>query len=858
MAARLSEQAVGEGTPKKPKKPRKKFKKSKLFLWLFFTAAFAVFCGIAGYLVILLNGERILTEQKDKFDMAESSILKDADGKEVLRFGPENREYITYDKIPKLLVQAVIATEDKRFYEHQGVDFWSIGRALVKDVVQRSAVEGGSTITQQLAKNLFLSADKTFFRKATEASIAVALETKRSKDEIMELYLNRIYYGKGAYGVQAASKYYFNKPVDKLDLWQIATLAGIPKAPSTYNPISNPEKSKERRGVVLQLMYEQGIITAQEKEKAAAEEYKPPVRNTNSEFLAYKDYVIEEAMKLTKLSEDELLRGGYIITTTMNQKAQRAMASVFADDKMFEEDGPDQKQQASMVIVDQSNGGIVAMVGGRDYIQKGFNRAVAPRQPGSSFKPIAVYAPAIESGNWSPYSTLRDDKQCFGKYCPSDHGRNKYVGPISMMDAVKRSVNLPAVWLLDQIGMKTGYNFAKSLGIPLTDEDKNLAIALGGLTKGASPLNMAQAYSAFANGGRMYEAHAITEITTTEGDPVYSTGKLKAEQVMSEQTAFSMTQLLEGVLTPGGTGVRAKIDRPVAGKTGTTQVGIKGVPTSGNRDIWFVGYTPEWTGAVWMGFDKTDKDHYLKKGSGQAAQLWGEVMSKALAGRKVVDFKKPEGVVEVTEPPSGVSDLKATVDTETESVDLIWKASPDKATYRLYRKEASEAQFSMLQEIATGTEVVDMSTVAGKTYQYYVTAYFAESNLESEKSNVVTVVMPDAINKEPDILPPDEQPMEEEPPIDEILPPNDSNGQNGNGNGNGKGKGNHGNGNGNKGNSDNGGTGDTGNSGIDTGIGTDTGNGTDTGDGTGYTTDGSEVGTNSTNPTSNTNSSGTR
>lgn len=857
MAARSSEQAGGEGKPKKPKKPRKKIKKSKLFLWIFFTAAFAVFCGIAGYLVILLNGERILTEQKDKFEMAESSILLDADGKEVLRFGPENREIITYDQIPELLVKAVIATEDKRFYEHQGVDFLSIGRALVKDIVARSAVEGGSTITQQLAKNLFLSADKTFFRKATEASIAVALETKKSKNEIIELYLNRIYYGKGAYGVQAASKYYFNKTVDKLELWEMATLAGIPKAPSTYNPISNPDRSKERRGVVLQLMYEQGIITAEEKEKAAAQEYKPPVRNTNSEFLTYKDFVIDEATKLTGFSEDELLRGGYIIKTTMNQKAQRAMAAVFDNDKLFQEDGPDQKVQASMVIVDQNNGGIVAMIGGRDYVQKGFNRAVAPRQPGSSFKPVAVYAPAIETGNWSPYSTLRDDKQCFGKYCPSDHGRNKYVGAISMMDAVKRSVNLPAVWLLDQIGMKTGYNFAKSLGIPLTDEDKNLAIALGGLTKGASPLHMAQAYSTFANGGRLYDAHAITEITTIEGESVYSQGKDKSERVMSEQTAYSMTQLLEGVLTPGGTGVKARIDRPVAGKTGTTQVGIKGVPTSGNRDIWFVGYTPEWTASVWMGFDKTDKNHYLKLGSGQVAKIWGEVMSKALAGRKVVDFKKPEGVVDVTEPPKGVSDLTATVDAETESVDLSWKApSGEKASYRLYRKEATEAQFSMMQEIAEGTHVVDMSTVAGKTYQYYVTVYLAESNLESGKSNVVTVVMPDAVDKEPDILPPDEQPMEEEPPIDEILPPIDPN-QPGNGN-----QGETGNGDGI------GGTGDIGEGGNGTGTeeGTEGTEGTtDTGDGTGYITDGSEVGSNHPgnhdkggNSASNSNSSGKR
>lgn len=768
------EQGGNRGKPAGSKK-RRRNRWRVVILWLLSTTAFAVFCAIAGYLIIMLNGERLLNENMDKTVLAEATTFYDIHGKEVRKSGV-NRELMDFTDMPEQLVQAFIATEDRRFYEHNGIDFWSIGRAAVKDIIARSMVEGGSTITQQLAKNLFLNADKTFFRKATEASIALALENNKSKDQIMELYLNRIYFGKGAYGIKAAAETYFGKtigsgkPEDELELWEIATLAGIPKAPNVYNPLSNPDRSQERRAVVLKLMYDQRLISLDEKEKAALVEYAPPAakKNDRGGFESYIDYVIQEAVEVTGLSEDQLILKGYDIYTTLDSGAQTAMESAFDREDLFQEDGPKQKEQAAMVIVDQHSGGIVAMVGGRDYVQKGLNRAVVPRQPGSSFKPLAVYAPALETGKWHPYSTLRDVKQCFGNYCPSNLG--KYRGSVSLSEALKDSINLPAVWLLDQIGVKTGMTFVESLGIPLDKEDRNLSIALGGLTRGASPLQMAQAYSAFANDGKQYQAHSIREIKDTKGVAVYSRADETPKQVMSRETAYYMTDMLQGVVT-SGTGKRAKMNRPVAGKTGTTQLGIKGLKdSSGNRDAWFVGYTPEWTAAVWMGFDRTDKEHYVKHGSGNAALLFSEVMSKALSGRPVSPFPTLEKEEPVATPdvPDKVAGLQAVYNEEDQSVFLTWTPVANLG-YRVYKK-TSDTDFVLFQELAQYIDVRDYQIESGQTYEYYVTAYDPESKQESERSDPYRIAIPEEEPLEPEVPLEPEEPAEPEQPEEPIEP----------------------------------------------------------------------------------------
>ena len=260
--------AAPRGKPRRKAPARTGRKAGKAFLWVFYAGLFAAVCVVLGYLLIILNGERILSENENRFELAQATVITDREGRQVTKLyvAEGNRDYAEFKDIPELVRQAFIITEDRRFYEHRGVDFWSIGRAVVKDILAGDLVEGGSTITQQLAKNLFLTSDKTFLRKATEASIALALENHRTKDQILELYLNRIYFGKGQYGIKTAARFYFNKDLKDLELWEIATLAGIPKAPNVYNPLADPEKSRQRRAVVLDLMKEAGIITSEEAE----------------------------------------------------------------------------------------------------------------------------------------------------------------------------------------------------------------------------------------------------------------------------------------------------------------------------------------------------------------------------------------------------------------------------------------------------------------------------------------------------------------------------------------------------------------------------------------------------------------
>ncbi|TKH41674.1 PBP1A family penicillin-binding protein [Paenibacillus sp. FSL R10-2782] len=734
-------------TPKeKPKGKKKKITAKQVGWTLFITAALAIFCALGGYLFVMVNGEQIYKANKDKITVNETSKVYDRNGVLMGELSVQKSDPVKSEEIPPLLKKAFIATEDKRFMEHQGVDIWSIGRAAVKDIVARSAVEGGSTLTQQLAKNLFLSRDKTFFRKATEVSIAMALERNLTKDEIITLYLNRIWFGRSYSGIKAASVGYFGQSnLKELKLWQIATLAAIPKGPSKYNPISNPENSKERRAVVLQLMFEQGMIGKQEMEEAKAVDYDYKQPEKVQKYQNFMEYVMNEAEDaLPGVSGNDLIVGGYKIHTTMDAQAQNALDQAMADDSMFEKSPDDQPVQGSMVIINNQTGGIAAMAPGRDYKKGTFNRATqSRRQPGSAFKPIAAYAPALESGKFTMDTPLSNERQSFNGYSPKNlHG---YSSTISMTDAITKSENIPPVWLLNQIGVERGVQFAESVGIPMDKNDHSLAIALGGLSKGTNTLEMAQAYSAFANNGQFQKAYSIKQINDSDDKTVY-THKEEFKTVMSEKTAYEMTQMMQNVVN-SGTGRKARIDWPVAGKTGTTQSGISG--NSGNRDIWFVGYTPEYTGAVWMGYDKPDSKHMLRNYSGQSAAFFGRVMGEALKGHPVTQFSQPKGYEPPVEQKPDVpvqatapSGLSGSYSQDTQIVSLSWTAAAgDNVQYRVYRKEASEGGFTVIMEAMKGTSGEDTSPLAGASYEYYVTAYGADGK-ESAPSNTIRVEIP--------------------------------------------------------------------------------------------------------------------
>lgn len=728
------------GSRKKQTKKKKRNKGKIWFYSIFFSVVLGIVCAIVGYLLIILNGERILAEHGDKLEFGEASIIFDAKGNEISRLYnvTDNREIAEFSEIPEIVRQAFVATEDSRFYEHSGLDFIAIGRALVKDIIAGSAVEGASTITQQLAKNVFLSSEKTMFRKATEASIAVALEQQMSKDDILTMYLNRIYYGKGIHGIKAAAKYYFDTELDDLELWQAATLAAMPKAPNRYNPVNNPEASMQRRAVVLKLMYDQKIITEEEMNKAKAVEYVQPdhvEEHTNSKYTAFVDYVIEEAIEKTGLTEEELRVGGYAIYTTLNSDAQDEMDKQFANADNFEESVDEELSQAAMIIIDHSTGEIKAMAGGRDYVKKGWNRVVQPRQPGSAYKPLIAYGPALESGKYTPSTTLNIDKTCFNNYCPKDKWG---ATAVSMEQALTDSRNLAAVWLLNEVGIKEANKFATKLGVGLTENDFNLSSALGGLSAGFSPLQMATAYSVIANHGLSVDPHTITSIKG-----IYEYKAPKAERLMKETTAAYLTQMMQNVVK-NGTGKKAQIDRPVAGKTGTTQHGIPNYKSSGNRDVWFVGYTAEWTAAVWMGYDKTNKEHVLKKGSSQAATLFAKVMKPALASIPKNNFTPVETPQVEEKPEFKMGTLKLDYNKESMKVILSWDiAYEGDVTFEVFRMEQNSGNFVHFAETEGNLKIEDMSVYPGKSYQYYVVAHDLKNNISSEPSNTVNIDIPD-------------------------------------------------------------------------------------------------------------------
>lgn len=729
----------------KPKGKKKKITGKRVGWTLFITAALAIFCALGGYLFVMVNGEKIYKANKDKITVNETSKVYDRNGVLMGELSVQKSDPVKSEEIPDLLKKAFVATEDKRFYEHQGVDIWSIGRAAVKDIVARSAVEGGSTLTQQLAKNLFLTRDKTFFRKATEVSIAMALERNLTKEDIITLYLNRIWFGRSYSGIKAASEGYFGvSDLNKLKLWQVATLAAIPKGPSKYNPISNPENSKARRAVVLQLMFEQGMIGKQEMEEAKAVNYNYKQPEKVQKYQNFMEYVMDEAEDaLPGVSGNDLIIGGYKIHTTMDAQAQNALDQAMADDDMFEKVLTISlfKPRWSLLTTKQ----VELPRWHPDEIIKGtFNRATqSRRQPGSAFKPIVAYAPALESGKFTMDTPLSNERQSFNGYSPKNlHG---YSSTISMLDAITKSENIPPVWLLNQIGVEKGVQFAESVGIPMDKNDHSLAIALGGLSKGTNTLEMAQAYSAFANKGQFQKAYSIKQINNSDDQVVY-THEEDTKSVMSEKTAYEMTQMMQNVVN-SGTGRKARIDWPVAGKTGTTQSGISG--NSGNRDIWFVGYTPEYTGAVWMGYDKPDSKHMLRNYSGQSAAFFGRVMGEALKGHPVTQFSEPKGyeppVEQKPEEPvqaTAPSGLSGSYSHDTQIVSLSWTAATgDNVQYRVYRKGTSDAGFATIMEAMKGTSGEDTSPIAGNTYEYYVVAYGADGK-ESEASNTIRVEIP--------------------------------------------------------------------------------------------------------------------
>jgi len=606
---------------------------------------------------------------------AVTSYVYDNKGKLLAELhGEENRIPVELKDVSPNMINALLAIEDQRFYQHHGLDLYRIAGAFVANVKSKKIVQGGSTITQQLVGMSKLDrSEKTYKRKIHEALIALKVEREYSKDDILEIYLNRVYFGHGAYGIEAAAQIYFGKHARNLNVQEGALLAGIVQNPYKNSPILHPDAAKSRRAVVLNAMADFKVLTPEKVEALQKTEInlsKDSMEKVDIyKHQSFTDHVIEEAIERLELGEEpeKLYTGGYRIYTTLDNAIQEKMEAVYAEPLNFPQGEGDEIIQSAMVVLDHHTGEIKGIVGGREQEGKRiFNRATQSyRQPGSAFKPLVVFGPALEKG-YSPATVLDDYPQAYsinGEVWAPRNYDNRYRGLVSMRTAAKYSINVWSVKMLNQIGIEEGYRFAESLGISSLVpkgkyHDKGLALALGGLTKGVSPLEMAAGYGAFANEGEYIKPYVITKILDIDGQVILR-NKPEPNPVMSQETAYLVTSMLRTGVEEG-TGQKAQLDdRPVAGKTGTS---------TDTKDAWFIGYTTNLVGAVWLGYDTPQEMKGVIGGGYNAGPIWKQVMEVAHQDIPPRDFTRPPGIMEV--PVDKKSGLLVGESTPLEAMEL--------------------------------------------------------------------------------------------------------------------------------------------------------------------------------------------
>ncbi|MCQ2559901.1 MAG: PBP1A family penicillin-binding protein, partial [Clostridia bacterium] len=577
------------------------------------------------------GGEPLPAWDEKSLMATSSTFIYDSEDNLLAKIGSENRTNISISVLPETVKNAFIASEDIRFYDHFGVDIRGIVRALFVDVTNGEKTQGGSTITQQLVRSCLLNSEKEIRRKVQEAILAIQVERYYSKDEILEMYLNKIYFGEGAYGVESASKIYFGKSASNLSIPEAALLASVIPAPSLYSPFNDYEGAVQRRNQVLNQMADYEFITPEE-----AEQYKSTdldlVKSTNSityNHPYYVDYVLEQLIEI--YGNEAVYNQGLTVYTTMSPKVQEICEQVIADDSNFP--GGASGPEGAIVVMDPKTGYILGLVGGRKHTSiLGWNRAASQpgRQAGSSFKPIIAYAPAIELAGMSPASVINGSPVNYNGYNPT----GSYNGYLTMRRALTKSINTVAVRLLQEVvGIDQAIEFASGLGFSIDRSSVGPSLALG--TEEVTPLQMAAAYSAFANQGIYTEPLAFSKVVNRSDEVDEYKGK--TNQAMSEATAYMMASMMQDVVTSKeGTGNRAQISGwQVAGKTGTTDSG---------KDIWFVGYTPTLVCSVWMGYDNPTAMN-TSYGGTYCAPVFRQVVSQILADQTPVDFVQPDGIV---------------------------------------------------------------------------------------------------------------------------------------------------------------------------------------------------------------------
>jgi penicillin-binding protein 1A len=588
---------------------------------------------VAGGLVGLAISFRNLPDvrQLRNFFPSETTYIYDIKGKLLTRIhGEANREVVPLDRISPNLKRAVLASEDSHFYTHHGINPTGVGRAVVVNLVAGGVKEGGSTITMQLVKNLFLSQKRAFTRKLAEAVLAIRLEQILSKDEILEMYLNQVYWGHNNYGVQTAARSYFNKSAENLTLGESAMMAGLIQAPEEFSPFASMKLAKQKQQEVLKRMLDLNWITQKEYDDALKQEIKlGRIRSFQGSALPYiTNTVAQELAK--KFGREALLKGGMRVQTTVDAKFQMmAEETVSKWHERLLGQGL-YKNQLALVAIDPRTHFVKALVGGVDPKASEFNRATqAQRQPGSSFKPF-VYYTAFATGKYSPDSTVVDSPVSYrdgnGWYYPRNYDGG-FSGAMSIRTALSQSRNIPVIKLGKAVGMNKVIETCRTLGI-MSPMEPVTSLPLGAI--GVTPLEMASAYATFANYGWQSPPTVIVRVTDSSGN-VLLDNTPKPQRVLDPWASAAIIDVMQSVVT-SGTGKGAALDRPVAGKTGTT---------SSEKDIWFVGTVPQLTTAVWVGRDDNRQLSSGATGGGMVAPIWRDFMVKALKDVPVEKFKSP-------------------------------------------------------------------------------------------------------------------------------------------------------------------------------------------------------------------------
>ncbi|RSL33425.1 PBP1A family penicillin-binding protein [Salibacterium salarium] len=801
---------------KTKKSKRSKFK--SILLIGFITGMLLIIGGGITAAVMISNAPAL---DPDELVFSQAAEIYDQNGEQVTQLqSGENRDLIDINDLSEDAKSAFIAVEDVRFYDHFGIDIQRVFGALFANFTEGFGAEGASTITQQVVKNAFLSSDKTITRKVQEQYLAIRLEQQYSKDQILEMYLNLIYFSQGAYGIGEASSVYFNHDdISELTIQDAALLAAIPRRPAHYDPIKNPEAAKDRRNTIISLMEDHDFISSENAQQAKNVNINEQIdHNPTEEGLVYDSFmshVQNELEDVDGISSSDLYSAGLKINTTLDTEVQEYAEQVILTDEYINNYPNNEEFQVGFSLIDTETGAIKAMVGNRQSqdIAQGFNYATNQEaQPGSTIKPILDYGPAIENNQWSTYHQIVDEPHRYregGQQIENYSGT--FRGPVSMREALVDSINVPAVKALQETGYEQAGEFARGLGLPM--ETVNPGAALGGISPGFSSLEMAGAYAAFGNNGTYSEPYAVRSVEFQDGREINL--EHESNQAMNDYTAYMITDMLKDVVDEG-TGEAANIPNlPLAGKTGTTNFTEEehqdyGIPDGGDPDVWFSGYTPQYTAAVWTGFSGDRGDNYLSGSeSNIAKEIFRLIMSNASEGENTPDFTKPDSVEEIdierstgqrastftpsseiitelfvegTGPedvsdefatPSQINGLNAAYDEEADEIQLNWNYDEDELEGRTFdiehRVEGDEYQSLTSQN---DTEYRFSEPEKGTTHGFRITVVNQEGPDQSSDSAEVEINVPENDDQDQDE---DEDEDESENEEDEENEPDNQN-----------------------------------------------------------------------------------